>query len=234
MDPSAFAADVFLLVSHLAIVPALVYAMRLGAYAEAAILLRMALVSVVYHTCQVGAVCVLPAGLPALRMLDHFVVYDTLVWFVLYFLGLPLLWRVVVTLLLQAIVLPTLLLWMDRWWYVGIPLAAIAVVVLAWLAMRWRALPHRRLSDVLAALALFAVGAALFAIGGEPDPDDPLYGWTHAAWHALVLSVPYFVLDSYEGRGRVTRALGLARWCAGRSRDRALWQAATSPAGDGR
>ncbi|KKM01734.1 hypothetical protein LCGC14_1791470 [marine sediment metagenome] len=222
MDAAAVIEGVALVLSNLAIVPAIVKALWLQQIPEAAVLSVVLVVSSVYHVCQAGFACVLDIEFETLQLADHFFVFSALMWIVLLFVGIELEFRVALFVWLQLLLLPLLLEFMRNEWFGPVAIGVVVVLVVLLLALVVRGVPHFNRTNMLIAAVLLAVGFALHLLAGDPLPptraadggdgepelvSQPRYSWFHVPWHVFAMAAVYFALDLHQRKGWVSRSV---------------------------
>jgi hypothetical protein len=173
------AEDVFLVISNLALFPAIYYAFKKGYYLEVAILSVMFWASTIYHICLAGLFCI--SQLPVLQISDHFFVYQTLIWIALFFIRVPERGRVVLLLVSQLFLLPYTIQYMKSWWLTGIIIGVVALTLVVLVSFVTKRLPRIHLIDFLVLTVMLGVGFFLHIWAGEPGEKN--YGWAHSLWH---------------------------------------------------
>ncbi len=200
-DDGAVAAveGAFLVLTNLALVPALAYCARRWLFPELAILSVVFLASSTYHMCQAGFVCLLDVGFSAFQLSDHFWVFSALLWVVLFFVGLGLEYRFVILVLSQLLLLLLILEFGHDKFFSAVVIGGIVLIAFLLLAFIGRAVPDISVANLVVALLLIGGGFVLFLLAGDPahegNPGDPNYGPFHSAWHVLIMLAVYPALD---------------------------------------
>jgi hypothetical protein len=185
----------FLVLSNVAIFPAIFYAYVRQLFAETALLLAVLAASTAFHLCQVEWFC-FGVALHALQVTDHFMVYTALVWFSLYFAGAAERTRTAITIATMAIMLPVILTFIGSWLSGGIIVAitlVLSVVVLTY-AIHVYGGPPVAWGAFVVAMGLLAAGVFLHVFGGDFGPDNWKYPVAHSVWHVLSMLALYYVL----------------------------------------
>ncbi len=199
MDAVTAVEGAFLVLTNLALVPALFYSARRWLFAELAILSVVFLASSAYHLCQAGFVCLLDVGFSAFQLSDHFWVFSALLWVVLFFAGLGLEYRFVILVLSQLLLLLLILEFGHDSWFSAVVIGGIVLIAFLLLVFVGRAVPDVSIANLVVALLLVGGGFVLFLLAGDPphdrDPGDPSYGPFHAGWHVLIMLAVYPALD---------------------------------------
>lgn len=200
-----------LLISHYAIVPAIALATAKGFIAEAGMLLAMALVSTVYHFCQVGFGCAL--SFDVLQTCDHFFVYSTLSWLILFFTDSRLTWRFVAFILIQGILLPLIISFVHELWMIGVAVGIPAIVGILYLTLM-RKRPRLDLLDLSFGVALLGLGIFFHLYAGEPGSEN--YAWSHSLWHVTCMLAIYFLFEAKDDTFWISK---LAKWVKSRRKE---------------
>ena len=194
----------FLVLSNLFVLPALLYAIILGQIPEAAILGIVGLVSFFYHLCQAGFYCIVKDTCPTgknfsiLQFADEFFVFLALLWFIAYWFKFNtrtvlLEMTIAFIFIAQAIVFIPLVADSGNFIFYEIGLIILTLVASFIWMLIWR---RRRISwDGLGiALGLIIIGLILFYVAG--DPGEPNYDLVHGIWHVLLFVAVFFILDT--------------------------------------
>ncbi len=194
----------FLILSNLALLFAIGFSIKRQLLPETTILGILMSVSITYHFCQTGISCLFP--LDTLREMDHFFVYSTLIWIVLYFIEPPWPIRISVFFLAQVFIFPFLLTFLETNWVAGVLIGVIVVGALFLLFIVVQRIPNIDWLDLLIAAILLGVGFALHITAGDPEGSN--YSVPHSIWHILSMLAIYFVLEIKDGTNwlaKVTR-----------------------------
>ena len=188
---------VLLVVTHIFLIPAIVYTALRRMPVDVTVLTMLLLASTLYHSCQAGWFC--ETSLSDHRVADHSAVYIVLVWI---FLSMAAGIRMDVR---YAILLGLifLLIFFNERLYQSFVFAAIlvtALILYALVALCFIGLPLRRFDVIFGVciLALFGTGFALHLVGS--DPSSPNYWWAHSLWHVFaMIAIVLFVImrDNY-------------------------------------
>ncbi len=116
-----------LVLSHVALFPAILYSYWRRLFVETALLIAVLVASTAFHVCQVGWFC-FGLDLHALQLSDHFMVYTALLWFALYFAGAAERARTAITIAAMAIVLPVIATFIGSWMSGAIIVAMVLVL----------------------------------------------------------------------------------------------------------
>lgn len=186
----------FLVLSNVAIVPAIAYAYWRRLFPETAVLCAVLAASTAFHVCQVGWFC-FGVGVDALQVTDHFMVYSALVWFSLYFAGASERARTSITIAAMAVILPVIVAFIGSWMSGAVIVAIVLVLTVATLmyvfsvhgdgpAVAWGAF--------IVALGLLGLGVLLHVFGGDFGDENWKYPVAHSVWHVLSMLSLYYVL----------------------------------------
>lgn len=190
-----------LVLSHVALFPAILYAYWRRLFVETSLLIAVLVASVAFHVCQVGWFC-FGLDLHALQLTDHFMVYTALLWFSLYFVGAAERVRTAVTIAAMAIVLPVIATFIGSWMSGAIIVALVLVIATLVLLGVYFAHggPPIAWASLLVAMVLLGAGVVLHVIGGDFGPDNWKYPVAHSLWHVLAMLALFYILDvPYKG-----------------------------------
>lgn len=193
-----------LVISHYAIVPSIAVAVAKGFVAEAGMLLAMTLVSTVYHLCQAGYACALEFSV--LQISDHFFVYSTLSWLILFFTDSRLMWRFVAFILIQGVLLPMIISFVHEMWMIGVAIGLPAIAGIFYLIIMRRT-PMLDLLDLSFAVVLLGIGIFFHLYAGDPGTVN--YAWAHSLWHVFCMLSIYFLFEAKDNTFWVSK---LALW----------------------
>ncbi len=221
MRPTTAIEGLFLVISNIALLPAIIYAFYLKLIPETSIISVVFIISTVYHLCQAGFICLLTIDFVTFQFSDHFFVYSLLVWIVLYAIGLPLEFRFAIFIWIQALLFPLLLEFKNTWWFGGFIIGFIVLITVLLLSLIIRAIPRINIFSLIAAVILLGIGFALHLIGGDPTPpshdqqhlkneEDDInhkYVWLHSLWHIFSMLAIYYVLDLKYGKSLFAQAI---------------------------
>lgn len=178
-------------------------------FPEAFVLLVLMFVSSVYHICQSGFMCFY--SFFALQVADHFYVYSTLIWITLYFIGVNLQIRFIFFFVIQAALLPAVMIYMHSWILTGVLVASLVVLALVVLGFFVKNFPVVDWFDIMVVFLLLGGGFGLHVYAG--DPGTSKYATSHSMWHVLSMLSIFFVIEAKAGNSMVTRAVdGLRRY----------------------
>lgn len=195
-----------LLLSHLALIPSIYYTILLRALPEFTILIVLFFESTFYHLCQGGWFCVIEFDVH--QRADHFFVYTTLIWILLFFLGLKLQIRISITFVIQGLIFPFLLFYIHSTW-LGIALFVMFFVLFLFVAGVWiKTFPRMYWINLIILVVLLGGGFSFFVIAGEPGEEN--YAWTHTIWHICILLSIYFILDLKFGKSWLAQKFAAA------------------------
>lgn len=199
----------FLVGSNWALLPAIIYALKLRLIAIFTVLAIVFLQSSVYHLCQVDFGCVLDIQFEILRSGDHFFVYSALIWIAMYFIDLQDNYKIAVLLVFQFILLPLILQFVDTWWFSLVIIILLVVVIVALLLFVTKTPPIVKVPSLIVMLLLLAGGFVFFYLGGEPfSPDEAdvesdsskKYSTFHSLWHIAVMLSAWYAIDIKYGQ----------------------------------
>lgn len=199
METSAVA-GLALILSNLALVPAIIYAAYKQYVTELVFLVLLFTSSTTYHICQADFGCVFT--MRALQTTDHFMVYSTLVWITLFFLRLPLVTRICLLIIAQVPLLPALVDFLDNWW-IAVALVGYLVLIGIISMVVMKRFPTTNLIDFYVAVLLLGVGFFLHVFAGTPGSEN--YGTLHTVWHVLAMLALFFVLLLHEPRSFIEK-----------------------------
>jgi hypothetical protein len=201
MDPTSLMAGIDLVVSNVAFLIAAAKAFESAYYMEMCILTVLCFTSTFYHLCQAEFFCIV--SLHNHQIMDHFFVYSSLTWMLLFFLDVKIIPRVCVFIIAQSILLPIIIKWIGSWALAGTII--FALIVIASVTLFYDGIPKFDPWDLAFALILLAIGFALHIIAGNPG--EPQYPPWHSLWHlAAALSV-YFVITIRDGKSEISKLL---------------------------
>jgi hypothetical protein len=183
-----------LVLSHLAALPALIYLGVRQRLNETVILSITVLTSVLYHMCQVEWAC-FGLDLHALQISDHFMVFFSLIWFLLYAAGSSERVRTAVSIAVMGVSLPVIISHIDTW-FAGIAVTSLAVLafvvtfaayarVRKGVRVEWRAFTL--------SIVLISVGVSIHVFAGDFGPDNTVYPIAHTVWHVLAFLSLYYI-----------------------------------------
>lgn len=264
-------AGICLVVSNIALLPAIFYAKYLSLVPEFSILAIVFFVSSFYHLCQAGFVCILGIDFTTFRLADHFFVYSALVWIVLYFFvashgiatatnlrtrnsnfclknndkktktkiklktktttrkkivrrphsiisdrELKLEYRFSIFVIIQAIIFPLLLEFIETEWFIAVVVGILTIVVIFLLFCIIGGIPRFKLINLLVSIILIAIGLSFHFFAGDPIPPEDFvedededkalrYAWFHSAWHIFIMLAIYYILDLKYGTSWISR-----------------------------
>ena len=199
----ASSGDLFLILSNIALLPAIFSAVRRGLLPEATILSILLAVSMAYHFCLAGVSCLFP--LATLREMDHFFVYSTLIWIVLYFIEPPWPIRVSAFFIGEVFIIGFLLTYVSKTWVYGVLIGAIFLGALVLLFLVVRKIPSIDWLDLVILVVLIGVGFSLHIVAGDPGDKD--YPTLHSVWHILAMLAIYFVLELKDGTNWIVKVV---------------------------
>lgn len=228
MDTRTILECLALLLSNLALVPAIYLAFHYKLIPEASLMLVVFIASVVYHLCQVNFVCILGLKFATLQFMDNFFVYSLLTWIILYFIGLNLKERFSIFVWFQIFVFPLILEFVNTWWLAALFIIFLVFVVLFLILLVLRKMPRFHHGVFAVGLLLVIVGFGFHIIGGEPSqpkntvtPEAEHYAIYHSIWHILVMLGIYFAIDLKHGKSWVAKKFSKwGRWVNKRRRVR--------------
>ncbi len=196
--------DLFLILSNVAIIPAILYSYVKRLWPETTLLTTVGIVSFLYHSCQANFYCIVRDMCPGktkyttLQNSDEFFVNITIIWFIMYFMRLPRNLSIAVVFAAAPVFLisifthgPDLLFIL-----VGVILiSGFSSIIYSILLYR-----HIKFSYPSAVIALIflIIGFTIFYIGGDPDKPQN-YGTYHSIWHILLMIAVFFVLKTRYG-----------------------------------
>lgn len=198
-----------LVLSHLAAVPAAVFLVRRHAWTTLTVLSVAVIISTTYHMCQVGWMCFgsTPA---AFQISDHFTVYFSITWFLLWGSGAP--ERVVMsaTIAITGLALPLIVSDPDNWLsgIIVISAAAFGFLICYSIYTRIRGESTVNWLPLVAALIMIGAGSVFHVMAGDFGEGNTLYPIAHTIWHVFALIALYFAaMVRYWGPSVVHAAL---------------------------
>lgn len=197
MDPSKIAEGIFLVLSNLAILPALLYSIQYKLIPELTILFIVFVISSFYHLCQTEFYCIIP-DFKTHQTADHFFVFTALIWVILYAFAIPLKYRISLTFIFQALILLPLIFYVNLDWLSALFIGFIITILIFIFALITQQFPKFNIYNFLIVFILITVGLILHVIGG--DTSSSFYSWTHSAWHIFSMLAIYFALDLRRGK----------------------------------
>lgn len=196
--------ELYLILSNIAMLPAIIYAWFRRLYAETALLITVATVSFLYHACQGNFFCIVretsfgEQKFVILQNTDEFFVNITIIWFVMYFLNVPRDVEFAVVFTIAPILLISILSNTANTLYILIGAISVAGIV----AFSYSLILNRkfRFSYIPAFIALFLLigGSLFFYFANDPGTSDN-YSSFHATWHVLLMLAVAFVLHTRYG-----------------------------------
>lgn len=202
MAPVNTIEGIFLVLSNLFLLPAIILCYKNGRTAEFAFLWCMMKVSFFYHMCQAEFYCIF-YNRDTFQLLDHFMVYSTFFWLALYLTKVELKRRIAAYIYFVVAVFPALLLYVHTYWFpfliIGYGIAA-EVFFISFVKGEIRKVYGVNIIIIFFCLML---GVILYMVGDEPE--GHLYAWTHIVWHATSMIAIYFVIDINDGKNKITR-----------------------------
>lgn len=186
---------VLLVLSNVALLPAIFYAYFRRLFVETTLLVAVLVASTAFHFCQVGWFC-FGVDLHALQITDHFMVYTALVWFSLYFAGAAERTRMAITIGTMAVMLPVILTFIGSWLSGGIIISIVlvlTVIVLTYVVLMHGG-PPVAWSAFVVAMVLLALGVFLHVFGGDFGPKNWKYPVAHSVWHVMAMLSLYYII----------------------------------------
>lgn len=191
-----------LMLSNLAIFPALFLASKRKLLPEASILTAVSFISIVYHTCQVNVWCVAP--LDSLQESDHLMVFSALTYFTLFFWDVRPSHKIAILFLVYIFLFPVILAALHTWLPTLVSITAALLVSVA--VLSWFGFSAFRVDfvDLVVACVLFGIGIAFFVLAGDPSTTGayPLY---HSLWHVAAFLALFFVIELKTGSSRLSK-----------------------------
>lgn len=187
---------VLLVVTHIFLLPAIVYALIRRMPVDATVLSMLLLASSLYHSCLAGWFCEI--SLSDHRVADHTFVYVTITWL---FLTMAAGMRMDVRYsILLGIVF--ILVFFNEHLFESFAFAAIlfaTFLLYGLVGLFWIGLPLRRFDVIFGFVILVLVGAgfAMHLVGAKPS--SPNYWWAHSLWHvfAMIAIVLFLIMRDY-------------------------------------
>jgi hypothetical protein len=191
-----------LVLSNVFLLPSIIYTWNLGLKPEFAILFSMMFTSAKYHLCQAGFVCLFFEQ-RVLQLADHFMVYSTVYWIVLYFTGLPLDQRFVWFVTVQVFLYPYVIVYADSSWFPIITIGTLVPFTLWILYFVRKQTDTIYVVNVVVAFVLMIVASSFYLTSGDSDWDT--YVWTHTFWHIFSMLSIYYVIDLKNGNNIINK-----------------------------
>lgn len=185
-----------LVLSNLALVPAILHSIWMFYMTEAFVLSVLMFVSSFYHCCQTDFFCL--TSLTSLRVCDHFFVYTTLIWVTMFFLEMHLTVRLIVLILIQPFLLPVLIDDIGSWWIAIGLVITLTIFSIIYMVVVLERFPKFDILDLISAAILIGVGLFFHIWSG--DPGSSRYTWAHSIWHLFVMLGIFFVLELKDGK----------------------------------
>ena len=184
-----------LVLSNLAIVPAIWLTYRKMLYVETTILLVVLAASTAFHVCQVGWFC-FGVEPHALQITDHFSVYTALIWFSLYWVEAPERTRTALTVATMIVSLPVIITFIGTLASGAFVIALAIVITLSALACVVSANGGLFINcgAFAAAVILLGVGVVLHVVGGDFGDENWKYPVAHSLWHVFAMLALFFVV----------------------------------------
>jgi len=192
-----------LVLSNLALLPAIVVSLLNNLFPEAIVLSVLLFTSSFYHICQSGFACLYPFD--ALQIADHFYVYTVVVWITLFFIGLKLRFRFIIAFIIQAALFPAVIVYLHSWAVAGILIGSLVVVVILILSLTMSDFPKIDWLDLTTVILLIGGGFGLHVYAG--DPGSPNYAVSHSIWHILSMIAVFFIIEMKIGDSLVARTI---------------------------
>ena len=196
--------ELYLILSNIAILPAIFYAWTRRLYPEAGLLTSVGINSFLYHSCQgnffciVRDTCIGETKYTTLQNSDEFHVNITIIWFIMFFLSIPRNVAIGVVFLISPIFLISISTQGPNLLFILIGTIAISGVFTAiYSFLLYRKLKFSYVSAILAFILLVS-GFTIFYIGGDPNQLSN-YNVYHSTWHILLMTAVFFVLDIRYG-----------------------------------
>lgn len=196
-----YADGLALILSNLAMLPAIIVSFYYSLLPEAFVLIVLLFVSSIYHLCQSGFLCIY--SFTSLQVADHFYVYSILIWITLYFVGLNLQCKFIIFFVIQAALLPAVMIYLHSWILTGVVIAVLVVVALVVLGFFIKDFPVIDWLDIIIVFILLGGGFSLHYVSG--DPGSPNYPAGHSMWHILSMLAIFFIIECKEGNSMVSR-----------------------------
>ena len=220
MDTRTIIECLALVLSNLALVPAIYLAFKYRLLPEANLMLVVFVGSILYHLCQVNFVCVLELEFKTLQLMDNFFVYSLLTWIILWFIGLKLEERFIVFVWFQLFQLPLILDFVNTWWLASLFIIFLVFVTVFLVLLVLKQMPQFHRGVFFFGLLLVLVGFGFHIIGGEPSqpkntvtPEVEHYAIYHSIWHIFSMLGIYFAIDLKQGKSWLAKRFSkIGRW----------------------
>jgi hypothetical protein len=201
MDQTSLFAGLDLVFSNVIFLVVAAKAFEMGYFMECCIMAVLGFTSTFYHLCQAQFFCI--DSLHNHQIMDHFFVYSSLTWMLLFFLDTKIVPRVCVFIIAQSVLLPTIIRWIGSWALAGAII--FGLIVIAVVILFYNDLPKFDPWDLAFALVLLIIGFALHIIAG--DPGDSQYPPWHSLWHLCAGMSAYFVVTIRDGQSEISKFL---------------------------
>lgn len=197
---------VFLVLSNLALLPALWYAVRANLFVEFGLLAAVFMASTAFHICQSAFFC-FGVSLFSLQVSDHLLVFLAIIHFSLYVVNASLVARTAITFVATPIILPVVVTFLHDFvsGAIAISVAVVAAAIMFVIIITINGRIYLDWKSVIIAVVLMAGGIALHLVGGDFSEDNTKYFSLHSAWHVASMIALLFVLDIPFGRTSVLK-----------------------------
>ena len=197
--------ELYLVLSNVAIIPAIVLAVFEELYDLASLFASLATVSTLYHLCQSDFYCIFISDIKGeqkyrlMQLMDEFLVSITIIWLVMFFLEIRKKIAISFLFLYIPVFLVTLLGdYSNTLLILGISITILIVSAVICAVIENNGL-HISIKATIIAVILMAVGFAIFYIGGDPGITSQ-YNSFHGTWHVLLLMSMYFIIKIKYGK----------------------------------
>jgi hypothetical protein len=192
-----------LIVSNIGLLPVIGLCIHYGLIPEAGIYTVVCFISSLYHLCQADFLCVY--SFRSLQTSDHFFVFGLLVWTTLYFIGLNLKVKFIIFIVIQSLLLPAVIQYLESWWIGGVLLVFLLLLTISVLSQVTDKIRAPDFLDLSIASVLIGGGFYLHLYAGEPGAEN--YWWAHALWHLLGMFSLFFIIQMKNGNGTLHNIL---------------------------
>ncbi len=225
---STTAGGVALVLTNLALLPALWYAVRANLFVEFGLLSAVFMASTAFHICQASFFC-FGVSLFALQVTDHLLVFLAIVHFSLYVVNASLVARTAITFVATPIILPVVVTFLHDFvsGAIAITVAVVAAAIMFVIIITINGRIYLDWKSVVIVVILMAGGIALHLVGGDFSADNNLYPALHSAWHVAAMVALLFVLDIPFGRTSVLKLW--YHFLRGQNKPRTKRKAASAP-----
>lgn len=185
-----------LVISNIAILLPIYSTIKRNLLPEFIILSIMAIMSAIYHFCQVEFYCFFDFNI--LQSLDHTFVFNVIIWFIFWFIDINLNWLIIIFFIFQPITLLIFLNHLNERWSTLYIIIIILYLVSIFLFILKNKIILKNIPYLFISVIFFIIGLVLHLIAGDPSLYTN-YAWLHFIWHIFAMISIYFLIESkYE------------------------------------